>query len=236
MYVRHKDARLPDVFLTYWEGDKLVPEDLAFYAKATISAVCIKVFQSQFLELTSAATGVLYKAQTAYVHLKCVDQEGESQIKVGLHLFPIMRFKKEFLPSKIDFYIKDENKHKHSVELPTKMAQNLLCYLNQGKPNLQFTCAQFADFLNGIYTGQLEEEWSSKYVLVPFDRNLLKTGDVVLFNGENDKPLHVAIYLRDNLYLWHSGGVCLMVSTYENIILCYSAKSANIAHPKESGN
>lgn len=228
--IQANTTEVPVNIYPYWECEKSVPGDLDFYKGMTITGVCIRIFRDRFLDCENPSNNVKYQVQQSCVILQASEYNKRYQFKVGLHLFPVLRFKKTQMPEEMKLYLKDNNGNKITIDLPPNMMTNLLRYLNDGRPNHDFTCMQFADFLKGVYEDSPDTLDLEKYTLSPCFREKLLPGDLVIFKDEDYNPLHAAIYLRDNLYLWHCSSICLRVSTYEDILTCYSAKSAQIAH------
>lgn len=217
--------------LAYWRNEKLVPNELDMYEGIPkITSIRIRIFQNRFLNCEDYDnSGVKYQAQMAAVIITTATQ----QLKIGLHLFPIMRFKRTDLPSEITLYIKDKEKNKTPVKLPANMALNLLNYLNGGKPGLNFTCMQFVDYLNGFAYDPNDPACLDKYILCPpSETTQLSPGDTVVFINENHRAVHLAIYLTNRLFLWHCGPTCLRISSFDDIMTCYSTKGITIARPK----
>lgn len=216
-----KTAVIPAELGPYWTDKLVLSEGTDFYKRGKIIQVSLKVFQDRHLELTYPHGEMTYTTHVSYV--KIITACGR-QFKVGLHLFPLLKFGRKELPSQMVIYAKNADEEKVALELPASVTVKFLQYLNQGRPNLRFTCAQFADFINGVYN-EKNNAFLYKYDLVACDPDNLSPGDTVLFKDEKNEPIHVAIYLGRDIFLWHSSNRCLRVSSFLQIMTCYSARA-----------
>lgn len=204
----------------YWNEESQIPNDVQFYGGARIAAISIRIFRERIFTIENPKNGMKYQIQEAAVKAKTSDCD---LFKIGLHLFPLRRFNKEDFPTTVNVYIKNSQGKKQSVKLPAEMASKLAQYLNEGRPNTDFTCVQFVHFLNGVYD-EREPSALNKYIMRLCDEKNLSPGDSVLFLNKFS-PCHAAIYLTGGLYLWHSANRCLRVSSYEEMKRVFSITS-----------
>jgi hypothetical protein len=199
---------------------ELVPESKDFYQLTSpIQKVSIRIFPHILLKRNDTsnvfASTVILTTQTEI-------------IKVGLHLFPVMRFKRA-LPS-VDLHLKDEQGKITPLNLPTSFLRRLSDYLEKGKPDLNFTAPQFATYIHnfpslyGIRT----------FTRLPFDPASINVGEEILLFSKENNFLHAALYLGEDLFLMHSGPTCLQISSFKEMVKCYNAARAEMLRPQQT--
>lgn len=225
--IQSNTGNVPVSLLPYWDG-KLVSRKVNYYYEmSTFTRIAIRIFRDRVIEFPELNCSV----QQASVIIEGSGPGNVRKMKIGMHLFPILRFNKTQILPEMSIYLKDRNKIKLPVELPEIMSKNLLRYLNEGKPYLEFNGMAFVNYLCGIHDNS--HRGLARYHLSPCDRKELQSGDIVVFQTESSLAASVAVYLRDNLFLWHSGSTSLRVSSYEDIVKHFSATSVMTARKKE---
>lgn len=222
------DGEVPEELRLYWENLRIPSNELDFYKDiGVINRISILIFKEAFLECAHSDTRVKAQFQRAVVQIETKDAQ---VMEVGLHLFPIMRIKRDDLPL-IEFYIKEtdekidedfEKIEKPSFELPYSMNRKLVKFLNEGLEYGDFTSLQFLNILNDVKQDATIDIYKKELFV---EQNLNSGDSIALFKkSPSDKePVQVAIYLGKGFYLFYGDLVCLRVASLEAMKTYYRA-------------
>lgn len=211
---------IPKNLELYFANKELVPESVDFYyLTSPVQKIAIRIFP-HLLQKGNDSTNVF--SSTVIV------TTGTKVMKLGLHLFPVMRFKRQLPP--IEIHLKDAEKKKTFLSLPPSIQRRLSDFLELGKPHLKFTCAQFALFLH-----QIPDLYALRiFDRLPFDSSIIIPGEIVMLLDQNNHFLHMAIYLGADLYMEHSGPTCLQITTYNEMVEHYKAAKGEILRQSQT--
>lgn len=147
------------------------------------------------------------------------------KLNIVLHLFPILRIKKELPLLSITI---EEGGNKFPVSLPEPVKRKITEYLQNGKSDKNFTGFQFVDFVNNVHSPQLSLVQVEKYQVQEWNGSEIRPGDAVIL-GRGGWQDHSALYLGRGCYLWHCGKRCLTVSTLDQMCQIYQSHALKIA-------
>ncbi len=219
-----EDADLiPIDWQPYWRDPLSNPQPKVSLSTFAPLNVAIKILKDQFIECTTSDTETKYSVIKTLVILT-----NEKEIfKLGLQTFPTVRIDSHL--ETLSIYIKGSVKI--AVDLPRTISSKILKYLIEGKPpgSSRFTCFQFIDYINDLYIDDFVR--LENYSRTPWTADEVLTGNSVILYHE-EKHIHAALYLGHDLYLWHCGPVCLRVSSFKEMLVCYPSTLVEIAIPK----
>lgn len=221
--VYHTSKLIPDHLKPYFDNDFLVPEDKDFYKLTSpIERIAVRIFADKAI-VSNSKNGFFTTRSSVVILTTKTDI-----IKVNLHLFPVMRIKRPLPP--VELHIKDSQGRKIPLNLPDTQLRQLSRYLSEGKPHLKFTCGEFRNFMYGF------PEFYGIYNFhrIPFESHTICPGDGIILFGKNNEFLHSAIYIGNNLYLWHCGPTSLEVSFFNEMMNLYTASKAEILRPRQT--
>ena len=209
--INSRDSLIPGGMMPFF-GKELPPENLDFYpGLLKIEKISLYIFKNE--KCFSSFTNFIVPGKVSYIKIKTANEN----IKIGLHLFPTARFKQKQFPTDLSIYIIDSSGEKKTVELPKKMKEKFLNFLNEGKPTLNFTSLQFVNWMNGVYSENIYEKLDAYMYSTPLVEEKLSVGDTILFINEG-KIARAILFIGQGLYFYHLESTCLKVGTLKDIL------------------
>lgn len=220
--IHNTEMTINDPLFDYFDNKSLIPKDQDFYrGVASIETAEIEIDLNRRILCNPDEDNPyeIYQAQVIFTTCREI-------LRMGAHLFPTMRVKRR-LPD-IRIVILDAQGQRKLLTLAQPILRNLSRYLEEGKPDLKFYCFHFVHYLLGLPLHP---------ALKPFKffpaEQIIPGEAIVLYNEE--KPVHMALCISRDLYIWHLGGCGIMISDLKGLKDAYPSQEIKIAQIKSRG-
>lgn len=114
------------------------------------------------------------------------------------------------------FQIESKKEIRLDPSMPKKCNDALLKLLLNGRPSPKYCCVDFFMDTVGLYSNLTVNNIVGKWEAQKFEETSLNTGDGIIIYNEVEKPVHLAIYLTNGIYLSLFGASGPLIATTLN--------------------
>lgn len=183
-----------------------------------IDQVTLRIYETFQWNFYGKETASMSKIKISSVEI----ENEELKIEISLHLFPSLRLGEKKQIRNFSMVVCKESGREIALDLPKELSLNLCKYLKQGKTEAGFCCYQFVQFVHGLSLEYGTYRFLDHFEFSKYSLKDDRAGNIVLLK-DYEKPVHAALSLGEDLFLWHSGPACLVVSSLEAMCKIYSS-------------
>ena len=215
----YDSSQLLKFYSYYLQKGVIVPKKIDFYPEIdnTISKIDLRIYTERFFYFLG------YRVQFSNIKIETIDKK---KFVIALHLFPALRLRKK-IETKINLWLIDNKANKTLLDFSENISKRLLKLINNGKPHSAFSNFEFVNYLKNKYT--IKEPSNTKYFhssgIEKFSicsiKKLKSGNSVALFKKIYGPPIHKAIYLGHEFFIWHMGYKGICISSFEGMFNYY---------------